>query len=345
MRVLKYLNYRKNIMLTFLVMIGLTGLVIYLDPNFMTEWHNILYLCGLQGLFCCAYVLIDYIRYSREMKVIEAIAEHSNYYEIKSIRSNDPRIEGLKSLTDEINRDHENYMNDASSETKAFEDFITSWVHSIKIPISAQKLVIENDRYVPSKETLSKLEDELMKIDGLVEQALYYARLDSFDQDYLIGEVELKPIVHETVKGFAKIFIGKRITIDIQVDEIRVLTDGKWLKFIIEQIISNALKYSSENGRIQIRIIEEAHTLALVIEDNGIGIKPEDLPRVFNRGFTGETGREVSLSTGMGLFIANQLAEKLGHKMTIESKENEFTRVSIHFKKADEFYRTGSLEA
>jgi signal transduction histidine kinase len=180
---------------------------------------------------------------------------------------------------------------------------------------------------------MDKLEDEIDKIDHYVEQALYYSRIDSFNRDYLITETALEPLIKASVKKYAKLFINKRIQFQLAGKPLFVHTDGKWLGYMIDQIVSNALKYTGENGRILFRCEEDAAEKRLVIEDTGIGIKAEDLPRVFDRGFTGGTGRIEAKSTGMGLYLARQMALKLSHRLSVDSVEGESTAFTLHFHK------------
>ncbi|MBZ9607828.1 sensor histidine kinase [Clostridium estertheticum] len=218
-------------------------------------------------------------------------------------------------------------------------DFINSWVHEIKTPISACRLVIENSMYKSKEETLSNLEDEIDHIENYVEQALYYSRLDSFSKDYLINEINMHSLIVGVVKKHAKEFIGKKIKIELSDLEFTIDSDKKWLFFILDQILSNSLKYTTSDGLIKISGVLKHNEKQLIIQDNGIGIKSEDINRVFDKGFTGYNGRDDFKATGMGLYLSKNLATKLGHHITIESKHSEFTRVTVHFPKLIEYYR------
>ena len=222
---------------------------------------------------------------------------------------------------------------------KDYEEFITSWVHQVKTPIAVSRLLIENNLNSPNKETLYSLEEELDKIENYIEQALYYSKIDDFSKDYLINEVGLDRLVKEAVKKQAKTFINKKINIEIENTDLVVTTDKKWLSFILDQVLSNALKYTSHGGRIKIHGLIEDKAQKLIIEDNGVGVKSEDLHRVFDKGFTGYNGRENYKSTGIGLYLSKKLARKLGHDITIESKYGEYTKVTIIFPKLLDYFR------
>lgn len=156
---------------------------------------------------------------------------------------------------------------------------------------------------------------------------------------FFIQEYELKPLVNELVKNHARIFISKKIRIRIDKLDIIVLTDKKWLMFILNQVLNNSLKYTPEEGLIHIYAEENAEEKRLIITGSGVGIKEEDIQRVFDRGFTGYNGRMFSRSTGMGLYLAKSLARKLGHEMSVESQFGKYTKVIIHFPRLGDFYK------
>lgn len=201
-------------------------------------------------------------------------------------------------------------------------DYYTLWAHQIKTPISAMHLLLQSEE----RENCD-LDLELIKIEQYVEMVLQYLRLGSDFTDYVIGKYSLDDIVRQAVRKSAKIFISKKISLDFKESNKQVLTDEKWLLFVVEQILSNALKYTNA-GKIKI-YVEGFETL--VIEDSGMGIRQEDLPRVFEKGFTGYNGRDHKKSTGIGLYLCKEILTKLSHKITIESEPGIGTKVKIDF--------------
>jgi signal transduction histidine kinase len=218
------------------------------------------------------------------------------------------------------------------------QEFILSWIHEVKLPIAASRLLMENSENKTVEFFADKFEDELDKIDDYVEQALYYSRIDSFSKDYFIKEIKVNQIIKTSVKKYSKLFINKEIRFEMDETEQFVQSDSKWLGFVIDQLIANSLKYTNEGGQITVLFDEDRNEKRIRIRDNGIGIKPEDLNRVFDKGFTGSIGRTHAKSTGMGLYLAKQLAKKLGHNITIESVEGSYTIVTIHFPKIRNYY-------
>ena len=200
------------------------------------------------------------------------------------------------------------------------------WVHQIKTPIAAMNFLLDNEE-VDQK----NLQQELFKIERYVEMVLTYIRLDSISSDYVITKINLDEVVKDSVKKYATIFINKKIKLNYVSHETMVISDKKWLSFAFEQILGNSVKYSGAGGEITIETYENK----LVIEDNGIGIKEEDLPRIFEKGFTGFNGRYEKKSSGLGLYLCKKTLDKLGHRIEISSKVGEGTRIEITFPKED----------
>lgn len=221
-------------------------------------------------------------------------------------------------------------MNDKISnlekEKLDFEEYIESFVHDIKTPISALYLSIDNN---------PELLEELHKINSKVEQMLFYARSDSAEKDYFIKGITLEDLIHPVIMDYKNYLLSKKIKIITKNLNYKVYTDEKWLHFIISQIIQNSIKYlDKEDKQIEIVGEENKNNIILSIKDNGIGISPSDLYRVFEKGFTGSNRKKES-STGMGLYLAKKLSDKLGLSFEISSKEKEYTKIIITFPKTN----------
>lgn len=213
------------------------------------------------------------------------------------------------------------------------KDYYTMWAHQIKTPISAMNLLLqvmktesEND-----DQRLKELSQELFKTEFYVEAVLQYLRLEDMSSDFKFDHYNLEPIVKQSVKKYASQFIHRKIKIELGCLNESVLTDEKWISFVLEQLISNAIKYTKEGGTVKIYLQETCNIndRVLVIEDNGIGISDEDLPRIFERGFTGYNGRMDKKSTGIGLYLCKKALVKLSHKISIESEYGVGTKVMI----------------
>lgn len=204
-------------------------------------------------------------------------------------------------------------------------DYYTLWAHQIKTPISAMGLLLQTEE--GDRERTRAYGQELFKIEQYVEMVLQYLRLESMSSDLILVEYDLADLVRQAVKKYGIIFINKKISLDLAELNCRVLTDEKWLVFVLEQIISNALKYTNQ-GKISIYLDERAEK-TLIIEDTGVGIRAEDIDRIFDRGFTGYNGRMDKKSSGIGLYLCQQVLVKLSHTITVTSQVGQGTRVSI----------------
>lgn len=319
MRLFQYIADQRWLVITFLAIILFNILVILLDPAAHIHVSSVVYIAFISMLLASAYLAMQFFMKKKHIqRMLDAKTMIQSY---PAATSNEQEV--YFKLLNEI---HGQYLTDKEelrAEQKEHLEYMTSWFHDIKIPISVSRLILETEVASPS------LEEEIRKIEDYVEQALYFSRLTEFNKDYLIQEIPLSKMIKETIKTDAKSFIAKKIKLNLQLCDVEVLSDRKGLSFIIRQLLMNALKYSSKHGEIRIEILKTEKTL--VIRDHGIGISPEDLPRVFDKGFTGKNGREYQTSTGMGLFLAKKLADKLGHELTIHSVVGSYTEARLSF--------------
>ena len=202
-------------------------------------------------------------------------------------------------------------------------DYYTTWVHQIKTPIASMRLLLENEDSPLSR----SLGEELQRIEQYANMALTYQRLDSVDTDYVFRECPIDPIVRSAVRKFAGQFIRKGIRLDYTAVEKKVVTDEKWLSFVVEQLLSNALKYTQQ-GSVSIYLEGDS----LCIRDTGIGIAPEDLPRIFDRGYTGCNGRRDKKATGIGLYLCRRICKNLGHSISAESVPGKGTLMKLDLR-------------
>ncbi|MDV4151341.1 sensor histidine kinase [Clostridium sp. AL.422] len=330
----RFIADRKFSILCFLLLMIFISLMIHLDDTVTVSLGNILYINLVSFSFYLIYLIASYLYYrsyyqglydiveNKRDEIINRLPKPQNYSQIL-----------FHEIVSSLYNEQSSKIQRLNEQKKEYEEFIDSWVHQVKTPISVGRLLIENSPNSSNKETLYSIEEEFDKIENYIEQALYYSKIDYFSKDYIINEIELDRLVKETVKKQAKTFINKKIKIEISNIDLEVVTDKKWLSFILDQVLSNSLKYTLDNGKIKIYGVSEERAKKLIIQDNGIGIKREDLGRVFDKGFTGYNGRENYKSTGIGLYLSKKLAIKLGHDITIESQYGEYTKVTIIFPK------------
>ena len=206
-------------------------------------------------------------------------------------------------------------------------DYFTMWIHQIKTPIAAMQLILREQDDARSRELLA----ELFRIDQYAEMALTYARLESPTTDLVLRRCAVEPIVRSVVRQYAGQFVRRHVALRCEIEPVCALTDEKWLAFILGQMLSNAVKYT-ENGTVTVRVTKE---LVLSVSDTGIGIAPEDLPRIFEKGFTGYNGRAGRKSTGLGMYLSRCAAEKLGHRISVQSAPGQGTTVSVDLRSVD----------
>ncbi|MGL6184445.1 MAG: sensor histidine kinase [Clostridium chrysemydis] len=271
--------------------------------------------------------------------IIGFIKYKNKHYRLKNILDNGvisiENLEESKSLIEEDYKDiislvfNEKAKEVAKGEREREEilDYFTLWAHQIKTPIAASKILLQREE----NDYNLVISNEVFKIEQYVNMVLSYLRLDEMSSDLVLKEYSLDDIVKQAVRKYSRLFIGKRISLIYEPLNLNIVTDEKWLLFVIEQILSNAIKYTKEGGKISIYNIGKT----LVIEDNGIGIEKSDLPRVFEKGFTGFNGRSDKKSTGLGLYLCNNILKKLSHKIEIESEVLKFTRVKINLETID----------
>ena len=241
----------------------------------------------------------------------------------------------ISASSDPIERDYQEIIRklkeeEAYSRQKTTSDYnnmveyYTVWAHQIKTPIASMRLQIQSE----DTESARKLMGDLNRIEAYVEMVLTFLRLDSDSTDYLIKEYDLDEIIRPAIRKFSREFILKKLKLEYEPIEFKIITDSKWLSFIIEQVISNAVKYTSE-GYVRIYMSEPG---ILCIEDTGVGISEEDLPRIFENGYTGFNGREDKRASGIGLYLCKRISDNLGHKMYAESKVGEGTKIFLDMR-------------
>lgn len=279
-------------------------------------------------------MLIEY--YSKKSyynNLLEKLDELDQKYLLSEVISKANFQDGnlFKEILEETGKSMLENVNKYKYAQEDYKEYIELWIHEIKTPISASKLIIENNK----NEITKNIEEELDKIENYTEQALYYARSNTVEKDYIITKTNLKDIINMSIIKNKTIILNNKIELDIHDLEKQVYTDSKWVVFILNQVIQNSIKYSKkENKLIEIYAEEQKEKVTLYIKDNGLGIKKSELSRVFEKGFTGENGRIIGKkSTGIGLYLCKKLCDKLQLAININAEQNVGTEVTIVFPK------------
>ena len=315
-----YLKLKLRSIVVFLISIGIILTVFFL---YSLPLEAVVYALILVGVFLLSLGIYDFIKYYNKYMRLKKIENNIKLNSISFPKSKDLIHNEYERLIQTIAEDRLQIINEKDEAIKDMIDYYTIWAHQIKTPIAAMRLLLQSNQSNLSKDLL----EQLFKIEQYVEMVLQYLRMEHITSDLYIKKYSLDNIVKQAVRKYSKLFIRKKIKLNYNDLNRYVLTDEKWLVFVIEQILSNALKYTSI-GEILIYMDSELPN-TLVIEDTGIGIQEEDLPRIFEKGFTGLIGRSHKKSTGIGLFLCKGILDKLSHTIKIESKMDKGTRVMI----------------
>ena len=331
---MKLSRYLKDKLYFIILFITFLSLIILLLVGFKVSLELIIVIISLLVIFAILVLIIEYLKkrsfYNEFVNIVDKLDK--KYLVIEMLNSpNFQEGEILYNELFEINKSMLENIKNYEISMNDFKDYIEMWIHEVKIPLSSLVLMIHNNKNNIS----SKMVDQVNRLDNYVDQVLFYVRAENAEKDYLIKKTYLNKVINKIALKNKDYILENNIDFNVLNCEKKVLTDSKWLEFIIDQIINNSIKYKREIASSFIKIYTEENNeeIRLIIYDNGIGIDAKDLPRVFDKTYTGTNGRLKSKSTGMGLYIAKNLCEKLGHKIAIESKVNEYTKVIITFNK------------
>lgn len=307
--------------------------------------QDVVYAAVLDAILLLITVFVGYLRYSIKVKVLSNALKRPVEEQAQLPEATDDAEILYHRLLENQSIARSESESSAAVRQSRMRDYYSMWVHQIKTPISAMKLLLEAEReelgqlmcdeepqaaFKELSDNLDSFEDELFRIEEYVSMALQYQRVSSTENDFVLEKISLDGVIRDTIKKYAKVMIRRHIGINYSGTGQEVYTDGKWLAFMLEQILSNAIKYTPQ-GVVTIETAEEKDRFFITIKDTGIGIKAEDLPRVFEKGYTGYNGHADKKATGIGLYLCRQMADKLGHTIRMESEIGKGTKVWIGF--------------
>lgn len=331
---MSFLDYLKNRFVFLFINLILYAVVVILMTLSRFSVVVIFLLFCIWFIPILSYMMIEYFKHRHYFKELMTVQEELDQkYLIAEVIEEPSFIEGqiFHQLLHEITKamhENVNYYRDLENE---YREYIEAWVHEIKTPIASTKLLLENNESDLSR----KVDFEIQKVEGFIDQALYYARSQDVSKDYMVAEFPLKEVIMQAIRQNSRNFIYNKVAIELDEIEGTVFSDKKWVVFILNQILSNAVKYSKKSeGKVQIRSTLTNQNMILIIQDNGVGIDEKDVLRVFDKGFTGENGRIFGKSTGMGLYLCQKLCRKLGMGITLESSKGIGTKVILVFPRS-----------
>lgn len=332
----QYLKNRLPFLLVNVLCMVLLSVFLLLSGN---SADSVFLILSVWVLILAAGLILSCIYRKREMDRLLAMTEQlSDRYLIAEVMKKPGRAEDQvyfrilkmaeKSMLEQVNA--------VRREQKEYREYIEQWIHEVKTPITAIRLQCENQRSDFSRELLAELE----KVSQYTEQALYYARSEHAEKDYSIREIRLSDVVHQAIADNKYLLMQNHVAVEAEQIEDTVYSDEKWIRFILNQLIANAVKYRTEHPCIQIFSERRGDTVHLCVRDNGMGIPPEDLPRIFEKGFTGQNGRKRQNSTGLGLYLCRRLCGRLGIGICARSEESggRGTEIVLSFR-VDHFIR------
>ena len=328
MKLIEYIK-EKFVFMVINIVMTLSGVVILKALKVDTYTIVFISILNLIGVFSC--YIYDYFNrkkyYDNLFKNLDGLDKK---YFIAEILESGDFIESniIYSVLEECTKSMKDEVADLKRNINDYKEYIETWVHEIKTPIASARLILENDEGYINKSVLEEIE----KVEGFIEQVLFYARSSTVERDYIIKKIPLKNSINSVIRKNANILIEKRVKIQLEDIEKKVYCDSKWIEFILQQIISNSVKYMNKDEKyIKIRCLEKDKNIILKILDNGIGISEKSIEKVFEKGYTGENGRKYNNSTGMGLYLCKKLCLKLGLGISIKSKLGVGTEVTIVF--------------
>jgi len=329
--IFSFLKIRKMPIIIFTGIVVIFGILFYL---YDIPFDAIIYGCELSFVWCAVCLFIDFYKYYKRHKLLH-INREQFFDDAEQLPEHMDIIEyDYQELAKELYQAKQELISKNRIAKKELLDYYGMWVHQIKTPIAALDILLQNTErmlyQLDEKEMMQKaisvsdMKMELFKIEQYVEMALNYLRVEDISSDLVFKKQELDDMVFQVIRKYAKIFISKKIKMDFKPTKACIVTDEKWFIFVLEQLISNALKYTKK-GQISIYMKEKS----LVIEDTGIGIPAEDLPRIFEKGFTGYNGRENKKSTGIGLYLCKNIMDKLQWNITVDSEVGSGTKIYL----------------
>ena len=300
---------------------------------------DLVYLNVLIILIYILGIFIDYKKWSKKYFELYNMLK-SNYDMPDNANEDDAETAIIKSIIKQDDEKYDEAVRDSIKRVKDMEEYISKWVHEIKIPISALNLILES---IDDAEMEERIKIEVEKMNFLVNSVMYGSRSTASAEDIFLKQENLSDVVKQCIKSNAFMLIKNNIDIQIENIDYDIYTDKKWILYILDQLVNNSIKYvdkNKEKNTLEFRGNESKKYIELIIEDNGIGIAEQDLDRVFEKGFTGINGRNtVYKSTGMGLYFSSNIIKKLEHEMSVQSVKGSYTRFIIRFYKVADYLK------
>lgn len=334
--ILRYLYDRKSWIIFFLLSLFFVDLLIWIDNGIAIRAESMLFLNTLLILAMAVFLGWRFLREMKYTRLLTELAEDINEDWIETLpTAYFYQEEAINQFLRAADHWYCHKLSDGNAARSVEQDYIAAWVHEVKTPLTAMKLAIDANKGNPA---LRKIESEWLRIHLLIDQQLYISRLPSLEADYVLEQTGIQRLAAQEVRELASWCMEKNIAVEFEGEEALVRTDRKWCRFIIRQLLTNAVKYNQEGGTILLSTtVTSDGYVRMMIKDEGPGIAAHDLPRIFDKGFTGGNGRLHNAATGLGLYLARTVAVKIGISLTVQSGLNAGTAMQMTFTVSNAF--------
>lgn len=331
-----YVRDMKSWILLFVTSLAVTDGLIWIDKGLTMRLSSLIY---LNLLLITIFILFFIWRYKKEIHFTKELLRISRNPS-RDWQEGLPipifiRDQTINDLMKQVAADYMDELSEMKNANLIESDYTAAWVHEVKAPLTSMKMTIDANR---QDLAIRKIESDWLRVHLLIDRQLYISRMPSLGTDYVLEKIEMQNLITPEIRELRSWCIEKNIAVEIEDEELEVITDSKWCRFIIRQLLTNAVKYSPDGGVVQIKFdrSQSGHPVLLII-DEGPGIPAHDLPRIFDKGFTGGTGRLHNAATGIGLYLAHQAASKIGISLSAFSEINEGTTIKMTFSTENEF--------
>ncbi|WP_339252220.1 sensor histidine kinase [Sporosarcina sp. FSL W8-0480] len=331
-----YVRDMKSWILLFVTSLAVTDGLIWIDKGLTMRLSSLIY---LNLLLIAIFILFFIWRYKKEIhftkELLRISEDPSRDWQEGLPETTFIRDQTVNELLKQVAADYMEEISEMKSANLMESDYTAAWVHEVKAPLTSMKMTIDANRQDP---VIRKVESDWLRVHLLIDQQLYITRMPSIGTDYVLEKIEMHHLITPEIRELRSWYIEKNIAVEIEDKDLEVITDSKWSRFIIRQLLTNAVKYSPDGGVVHIKFdrSRSGHPV-LFIKDEGPGIPAHDLPRIFDKGFTGGTGRLHNAATGIGLYLAHQAASKIGVSLSAHSVMNEGTTMKMTFSTENEF--------
>lgn len=332
----------KNINIIFSIALLLVINIYLISINsFNGRTSDLIYLDFIIITIYLIWIYIAYFNWKKKYYDLYKSILNENDISIEDVKENSLEEEIIFKLIDNKDKKYDFKTKEYEEKLRDMEEYISKWVHEIKLPITALNIISED---IEDYDAASSIKNETEKINFLVNSVIYGSRATVASEDIFIKEENLGYIVKKSIRNNSFFLIKNKVEIVTSNLNYNIHSDGKWIIYVIDQLINNAIKYSKENGKIEFYAEDNREYIKLCIKDNGIGIEKEDIERIFNKGFTGSNGRnKVYKSTGMGLYFTKKVLNKLEHEISVESIKGEYTLFNIYFYKISDYLKVTKM--